>query len=204
MIGKSAFNNYSDAKYVGYMYGSSIDDTANTYDSTIKGVIDTWYQNNMTSYTSQLEDTVFCNDRSYTTSDSIILLFGSYTRLKETKTPTLKCQNTKDKFTVNTSNGNGALTYPIGLITADEIAYAGGVDGIANSSFYFKDEQWVLSPSIHVGTSNSSAMTNVVSPGYMGNRSVTNSSGVRPSISLKPGAAISSGNGTATSPYIVN
>ena len=70
-IGNSAFNStYNYAKNVGYMYGDSIDDTANTNDSTIKKFIDTWYKNNMTSYTLQLEDTVFCNDRSYTTSGS--------------------------------------------------------------------------------------------------------------------------------------
>ena len=134
-IGNSPFNSSRDnAKYVGYKYGSSIDDTANTNDSDIKTTIDEWYEANMTSYTSQLEDTVFCNDRSYTTSGSN-LFFGARTRLYTNKTPTLKCQNARDKFTTKAINGNGALEYPVGLITVDEMAYAGGVYNTTNSSF---------------------------------------------------------------------
>ena len=57
-----------------------------------------------------------------------------------------------DAFTVNdTSKGNGALTYPVGLITADEIVAAGsGKYGIANRSYYlYKNSSyyyWSLSP----------------------------------------------------------
>ena len=70
MIGSSAFNASSnDNAYVGYMYGttgaSSYEEThANPNDSTIKGVIDSWYEENMTEYTNQLENTVWCNERS--------------------------------------------------------------------------------------------------------------------------------------------
>ena len=200
-IGSSAFNStYNNAKYVGYMYGSSIDDTTYTDDSTIKAAIDDWYQNNMTDYTSQLEDTVFCNDRSYTTSDSY---FGAYTRLDTNKTPTLKCQNTKDKFTVDTSNGNGALTYPVGLITADEMAYAGGVYGTSNSSFYLYTGQsiWALSPySFNSSTAYEFALS---SAGGLYWNSVGASSGVRPSVSLQPGIGMTGGSGTAADPFVI-
>ena len=203
-IGNAEFNpNGDDAKYVGYMYGSSIDDTANTSDSIIKGVIDNWYKNNMTSYTSQLEDTVFCNDRSYTASYNY-LYFGAYTRLYANKTPTLKCQNTKDKFTVNTSNGNGTLTYPVGLITADEMVYAGGLWNTANISFYLYTGQtyWSLSPFSCRDSFVPAFIRN--SAGGLNNDVVGKSYGVRPVISLKPGTEISSGSGTATDPFIVN
>ena len=204
-IGSSEFNSsYNDAKYAGYMYGSSIDDTAYTNDSAIKTKVDTWYEDNMTSYTSQLEDTVFCNDRSYTVSGSN-LYFGPYTRLDTNKTPTLKCQNTRDKFTVEASNGNGALDYPVGLITADEIAYAGGVVPTNNSSFYLYIGQyyyWTLSP---YSFSNSYAGGfNLYSEGSLG-VSYGNGAyrGVRPVVSLKSGAATTGGSGTATDPFIV-
>ncbi len=202
-IGDSAFNsNYNNAKYVGYMYGSSIDDTTYTDDSTIKAEIDDWYQNNMTDYTSQLEDTVFCNDRSYTTSDSD-LYFGAYTRLNANKTPTLKCQNTKDKFTVDTSNGNGALTYPVGLITADEMAYAGGVFGTSNSSFYLYTGQyyWALSPFYFV--SSAAFLNGLYSTGSIDWYYVVNSVGVRPSVSLQPGIGMTGGSGTSTDPFVI-
>ena len=200
-IGNSAFNtNYNDAKYVGYMYGSSIDDTTYTDDSTIKAAIDDWYQNNMTDYTSQLEDTVFCNDRSYTTSDSY---FGAYTRLDTNKTPTLKCQNTKDKFTVDTSNGNGALTYPVGLITADEMAYAGGVYHTSNSSFYLYTGQdyWTLSPLAF--TADTASEFRLTYAGGLMWRNVYPSVGLRPSVSLQPGIMVTSGSGTSTDPFVI-
>ena len=203
-IGSSAFNtSNNDAKYVGYMYGSSIDDTANTTDSTIKTVIDKWYKANMTNYTSQLEDTIFCNDRSYTTENTT-LYFGVRKRLMTNKTPTLKCQNTKDKFTVEASNGNGNLTYPVGLMTSDEIAYAGGVYSIANTSFYlYNTDMWNLTP--YYFTSSTARSLPLYSSGTLGYTDIVNNShGVRPVLSLKQGAAISSGNGTSTSPYIVN
>ena len=207
-IGSSKFNESNkDAKYVGYMYGSSIDDETYTDDSTIKKIIDTWYETNMTSYTLQLEDTVFCNDRSYTTSGST-LYFGAYTRLNKNKQPTLKCQNTKDKFTVDASNGNGALTYPVGLITADEIAYAGGVNRSSNtnSSFYLYTggRYWALSPSdffysVAYGFDLASAGSLVYS-----NVATSSGVGVRPSVSLKPGIGMTGGgSGTAADPFVI-
>lgn len=206
-IGSSKFNPSSDnAKYVGYMYGSSIDDETYTDDSTIKKTIDTWYETNMTSYTSQLEDTVFCNDRSYTTSGSE-LYFGARTRLFTNKTPTLKCVQDNDKFTVNTSNGNGALTYPVGLITADEMAYAGGKyysgSEDTNRSFYLYTSQWfwALSP---YGFSDWGAYEfDLNSDGTLSTDSVNIPLGVRPSVSLQPGIGMTGGSGTSADPFVI-
>ena len=207
-IGSSKFNeSYDNAKYVGYMYGSSIDDETYTDDSTIKGVIDTWYHDNMTSYTSQLEDTVFCNDRSYTTSGSS-LYFGAYTRLSTNKTPTLKCAQDNDKFTVDASNGNGALTYPVGLITADEMAYAGGKyyssSSYANSSFYLYTGKfyWALSPFYF--DSSYAIEFYLTSAGNLHHYLVDTSRGVRPSVSLQPGIGMTGGGlGTSADPFVI-
>ena len=187
------------------MYGSSIDDETYTDDSTIKKTIDTWYKTNMTSYTSQLEDTVFCNDRSYTTSGSN-LNFGAYNRLVSKKTPTLKCQNARDKFTTETINGNGALKYPVGLITADEMAYAGGVcdyNDVSNSSFYLYTGRnyWSLSPSYYI-TGYAHGFSLGSNDGGLHLNFVASSIGVRPSVSLKSGAAVT-GSGTVSSPFVV-
>ena len=230
-ISTSAFNiNYNDNAYVGYMYGTAGSSTyasthANTNDSTIKGVIDTWYKNNMTSYTSQLEDTVWCNDRSIVTDlvNSNGGNYSSYTTLGYGKnatlygsaarvgynvsnpTPTLKCAQDNDKFTVNASNGNGALTYPVGLITADEMAYAGGVHGSsnANSSFYLYTGQyfWALSPS-HFDSSNAREF-DLLSTGGLNSYYVYRSYGVRPSVSLQPGIGMTGGSGTAADPFVI-
>ena len=206
VIAKSAFNlNRDNAKYVGYMYGSSIDDTANTTDSTIKTSIDTWYKNNMTNYTDKLEDTVFCSDRSYTTNGST-LNFATKTRLDVNKTPTLKCKNLKDRFTVDINNGNGNLTYPVALITADETVYAGVVLNSANSTFYLKIGTWYVTMSPYDFTSSAPHVLYIGSGGILkgADGGVYDASGaVRPVISLKPGIAMTGGSGTATDPFIV-
>ena len=162
----------------------------------------------MTSYTSQLEDTVFCNDRSYTTSGSD-LYFGAYTRLytNKTKTPTLKCQNARDKFTVDASNGNGALKYPVGLITADEMAYAGGKyyssSADVNRSFYLYTGKfyWDLSPCSFRGSA--AYGFGFSSGGGLNEYRVARSNGVRPSVSLQPGIGMTGGSGTSADPFVI-
>ena len=147
-IGQVKFNNTSSnsPKYVGYMYGD--DDTtldgirANTNDSTIKKYIDNWYENNLTTYTNYLsKDAIYCNDRelasgsSYSTSSTYNFYFKSYERLSTNKTPTYDCANNKDAFSVN--NSEAKLKYPIALMTADEIVYAGGVQDTNSPMWYY-------------------------------------------------------------------
>ena len=230
-IGSSAFNStYNDNAYVGYMFGTAGSSTyasthANTNDSTIKKKIDNWYKNNMTSYTLQLEDTVWCNDRSIVTdlANSNGGYYSSYTTFGygtnktiygptsrvgynvSNPTPTLKCAQDNDKFTVNTSNGNGALTYPVGLITADEMAYAGGVYGSSNknSSFYLYTGQWYWALSPFAFYDSGAGEFGLGSSGRLSNDVVYFSYGVRPSVSLQPGIAKTGGSGTAADPFIV-
>ena len=235
IIGESAFNSNSDDNaYVGYMYGNTGSSTyasthANTNDSTIKGVIDTWYKNNMTSYTSQLEDAVWCNDRSIVIdlANSNGGIYSSYTTLGygtnktlygpasrvgdnvSNPTPTLECYQDNDKFTVDASNGNGALTYPVGLITADEIVYAGGVYGTSNSSFYLDTGKksvgfWALSPYAFDDSLALAYEFFLTSDGDLYYYNLTTIVGVRPSVSLQPGIEVTGGgSGTATDPFIV-
>ena len=190
-----------------------LDNSTNTTNSTAKTTIDTWYQNNMISYTSKLEDTVFCNDRTYDVSTSgwnkdysnydTWLYFESKQRL-EKYNPSLACPNTNDKFTTSADNGNGKLTYPVGLITADEMAYAGGKVWQINTSYYIYNNatSWVLSPSYF--SHWNAFQFGLSSSGDFGSYYfVASSYGLRPSISLKPGTILSGGNGTSTSPYVV-
>ena len=191
-----------------------LDNSTNENDSTIKTAVDTWYKNNMTNYTSQLEDIVFCNDRSYDASKTgwnkdysnagSYLYFDAYQRIGNFK-PSLVCKNNNDKFTVEKGNGNGLLTYPVGLLTADEVVYAGGKNGTANpASFYLNNNQdvWALSPDY----SGSAYIYEFIltSSGYLHVGSVNSSYGVRPVISLKPGTILSRGSGTATEPLVID
>ena len=164
-IGTSAFNSTSsDPMYVGYMYGTSgslENNRTNENDSTIKGVIDTWYKDNLNAnYGKYISTTaIYCNDRSVTNgtySTSSSFYYAAYTRLGTNKTPTYDCAATEDKFTVSNTTGNGKLTYPIALMTADEISYAGGLYGSRNvNTWYYRNakEGTLVSNSSNLGTS---------------------------------------------------
>ena len=215
-IGTSAFNSsYADTAYVSYMYGSlgSIPGAReNTTDSTIKTIIDNWYKGNLnTNYGKYLSTTaVYCNDRS--TSDN--KNFGARTRLYTNKTPSYDCTATEDKFTVDSSTGNGKLTYPIALMTADEVSFAGGVYATNAPTWYYKNSAngsstgstwwWLLSPGNWNG-SNAYVFGVLGSsdPGYLSVSIVYYTLGVRPAISLKSCIKTSGGDGSATNPYTI-
>ena len=201
----TAFNSsYNDSKYVGYMYDS------NGTNSTIKNTIDTWYKNNLTNYTKYLSTTaIYCNDR---TGDGTY--FGAYTRLITNKTPTYDCTDTNDKFTVDTSTGNGKLTYPIALMTADEVSFAGGKYGSNAPTWYYYNSAnesstgstwwWVLSPYIWDGSyAHVFGVHGSSWPGLLNSNLVLDTGGVRPVTSLKSCVKYSSGDGTATNPYTI-
>ena len=216
----SVFNsNYNDNAYIGFMYGATgASDYASTHANTNKSDIlknlETWYTNNLTSYESKLADTIWCNDKStvsgglgYGTNGTS---YGAYNRLASTKQPTLKCPNDNNggklsKFTVDdTTNGNGNLTYKIGLLTADEIAFAGSIAYTYNRSTYLQENTgttwwWSLSPFYFNG---SSAYVWSVLSGNVGSSYVFNYGGLRPVISLISSTNVT-GDGTSENPYVV-
>ena len=221
-IGKSAFNTTSNSpKYVGYMSGdtdATLEEArTNTKDSTIKAYIDNWYENNLTTYTNYLSnDAVYCNDREVETGATYSTTkrfdFKVYERIIRNKTPTYDCTNDNDKFTVDASSGNGKLTYPIALMTADEIAYAGGVAKEDAPMWYYTNSSfesstgttilWSLSP---LDWRDNGAFSWLVYgsdyPGSFGNYLVNGSYGVRPAVSLNACVKYSTGNGTSETPY---
>ena len=219
-IGESEFNSSdNNIAYVSYMYGSlgSIANarTNQTNSSTIKTTIDNWYKDYLnTNYGKYLSTTaVYCNDRTYTV-DGRFTYFGAYTRLYITnKTPSYDCAATEDKFTVDSSTGNGKLTYPIALMTADEVSFAGGIwQADAPTWYYYNSAKgsstgsnawWLLSPSDWMGSHVSVfSVRGSSSPGYLHpNSNAINTYGVRPVISLKSCIKYSTGNGTSETPY---
>ena len=221
----TAFNSSVDnIAYVSYMYGSTgsiANARANTTNSTIKTTIDNWYTSNLEAkdYTKYLSTTaVYCNDRSnpaggYNTGNSRFY-YGAGTRLDTNETPTYDCTDTNDKFTVDTSTGNGKLTYPIALMTADEVSFAGGVYRTKAETWYYYNSAkgsstgstwwWLLSSyrwngsyAYVFGVGGSSI------PGRLDDRDVNYTNGVRPAISLKSCTLYSTGNGSASDPYTI-
>ena len=215
-IGTSTFNSsYNNIAYVSYMYGnlgSVANARENTTDSTIKTIIDKWYKDNLnTNYGKYLSTTaVYCNDRS--TSDNTY--FGAYTRLLTNKTPSYDCTATEDKFTVDSTVGNGKLTYPIALMTADEVSFAGGLYLTSAPTWYYYNsanksstgstDWWLLSPNYWVGGyADVFGVYGSSNPGYLGSGGVNGAGGVRPVISLKSCIKYSTGNGSASDPYTI-
>ena len=230
-ISKSAYNSsYNDNAYVGYMYGSAGSSTyeathANTNDSTIKTVIDSWYQNNLSSYSTYIADAIYCNDREVVTGTIGTLgTFNgngtgtnnsAYASLKRNfidHNPTLKCTNNNDKFTVNNTLGNGALTNPIGLATTDEIVMSGAHaydlvtnSYITNNSYYLYPKggnyyYWTMTPNKCAG--GRASVDGVSGVGSVSDRYVNYSDAVRPVVSLISNA-ISGGEGTVSNPFYV-
>jgi len=196
-------------------------------ESTIANKINTWYDdyikptanNDNIDYGAKLEDTIWCNDRSVSTdnlegwnpnggSTSTYLYFDGFIRysnstgtngIQTTNTPILSCSNQNDRLSV----ANGKLKNPVALLTADEVALSGGVNATSNSNYYLYTGEcyWLLSPAyFYYGSANS---MDVNSTGNLYNDFVNSTRGARPALSLKLGTEITGGNGTSSSPYIV-
>ena len=234
---KSAFNtNKDDNAYVGFMYGTAgasdyASAHANTNKSTILTNLETWYNNNLESYESKLADTIWCNDKStFTTFTSGSTYgtglgygtnqtgYGAYNRIyggnaASYASPSLICPNDNNggklsKFTVkDTTNGNGNLTYKIGLLTADELAFAGYAAYLKNTTTYLQENAtytawWSVSAKYFDGNGAVVWIGGDSSGAFNGVR-VYGTRGVRPSISLISSTTISGGSGTSEDPYVV-
>ena len=224
-IGESEFNtSYNSPKYVGYKYGedTSLDTIRNnTTDSTIKTFIDSWYQNNLTDYTKYLSTSaVYCNDRSlgtgqtYSASSDSEFNFAPYYRMDygtggAKANPSYNCTDIRDAFSAE--NTSAKLTYPVSLMTADEIAFAGGVAATTMNTPYawfisnsagtqVSTSWWSLSPSIW-GFGNAYVWNWGSDPAGLNNYRVDYTSAARPAISLKSCIKYSTGDGTSESPY---
>ena len=208
ILGQSSYNSlvYEDNAYVGYMYGttdaSSYEEThRNTNSSTIKQVVDSWYESVFlnTAYEQYLADEIFCNDRSFSSdntgtgigsSDTLYRWYGDVNGSKVSHATNFKCFYQNDRFTVDDERiGNGDLTYPIGLITADELQ-------INNLQFSYSNSFWTMTPSHFQRYSHMRAWASsweVPFPSY-------SSIGIKPVINLKPNS-LKFGDGTASNPY---
>jgi len=202
--------------FISYSSKSYESATQNTTDSNVKLKLDSWYETNILNkkdennkfYVDYLNDEIFCNDRSVTRGDGFNLApttyYGAYTRLNLNKKPSLKCLQVNDRFTVDVGKGNGGLRYPVGIITADEVAFAGGVHAQANEKYYlnFGDSYWSMG-SAYFWSGHNAGMWAIDSEGALYGDGATAELGARPVLNLKKEVQIVSGNGTARHPYQV-
>ena len=189
----------------------------NAIDSTIKGYIDTWFAgtDGMMSYLDYLEDTVYCNDRSILSLGgwnpnggkvNTTLNFASFDRTSRSSI-TLGCKNKYDRFTLKASqpnnnpelDGNQMLDYPVGLLTQDEM----NLVGLSSSSYLYNYQEafWSISP-YYFGVTG--AIIRDANNGNLNYLEVNKTgAGIRPVVSLRSSVVAGSGDGSMSSPYII-
>ena len=221
---KSVFNEKGDDNaYVGFKYGtpgsSTYEDThANINNSTILTNLETWYTNNLKTYADTIADTVWCNDKTNVTDTTYnpwsygenatglgyaknITFYGATQRLVSSSNnaggtgPSLKCNGELSKINLK-----------VGLITADELAYAGYAAYLQNLATYLQENAtdtywWSLSPHAF-NNGYTLGWYAGGSDGSFGGGGVVDIFGVRPSISLKSTTNVT-GEGTSDKPYKV-
>ena len=220
-IGNSQFNSkYNNPDYVGYMYGNPDGTTFdkvhnNTNNSIIKTAVDNWYKTNIVDkgFSSNVSNVVgFCGDRTLRSGDGVSTTqnsyFSSYKRL-ENNTPQFTCpEPSRDLYTTAASSiGNKALTYPVGLITYDELVYAGMDNRHTNklSWAYSTQHYWTMSPSSFDATLGYAIEWFLNSAGSLTPWwGVGSHLGARPVINLKSDTLITGGIGTSSDPFVVN
>ena len=222
VVGPSAFNTlYSDNMYLGYMYTSGEAHGLST-SSTIKQANDSFYMSVLSSYASYIDTNAgFCGDRNPLNQQSgigtgrVTTYYGGYLRALAS-TPSLSCENSSDLYTVASSSiGNKALTYPAGLITADEVIFAGFNGGIFDGEYmpqkyastnYLTDGNnfWTMTPS---GCYNSiggdgvySFVLYVTTSGRINDGTPSGNHGLKPVINIRSDVTVS-GLGTMQNPY---
>lgn len=172
----------------------------NVHDSVAKSVIEGWFESaGLNAHEDDLEDAIFCNDRSYTSATAYSVTFSFESRKYA---PILDCPNQRDAFTKSdTTNGNGKLGHKVGLLTADEFTLAGMNNGYTDSYLVGSWYNWTMTPQSSADRSRYYVMGGT----YMFTREVFyDISGFRPSVSLKAGTKVNvNGDGTRENPYVV-
>ena len=207
VIGKSPYNlEFNDSKYTGYTYD-------NGTDSFIKKEVDTWYKNTLgsTIYDSKVIGGRFCSDSSgYREETRLGNVFASFDRLapmygklfgfemQENVTPSLKCSSTTESY-------GGSYRLKAGLITADELVFAGETMMVVGNSYLNSESAniyyWSMTPSrFSYGDANVWIETE-----GLGNSLVHDvDGGLRPVINVKADNGFTSGDGTASNPYVIS
>lgn len=185
----------------------------NINSSIAKTVLDSWYEENILNkgYSEMVADAIYCNDRSMYSGNGVGKESTNYSashRLVVNYNPSLLCTNQNDRFSVADNIGNvivnGDLTYPIALITADELSYAGyKVFSANNNSNYLNMGYsfWTMTPGNFFETDAS--LFSLLSSGTInsGGSPDNNEYAIRPVISLRNDLVLKSGDGTRNKPF---
>lgn len=165
--------------------------------SEVNNYLNSWYQTNITAtgLDKYVVETPICNDTNHT-KQIFRTQFAAYGRLITNKTPSLACQTTNADF-------GGIYNQKVGLITADEVALAGGVYNTNNQNYYLANGEnfYTMTPAEFY-----QFKTNLFGVNNMGSMMMTvptNIYGIRPVIVLTSDITVS-GEGTQSNPYTID
>ncbi len=211
-LGSAYYITLTNGKLLSQTLTEMTTDSTNENSSGAKSTIDTWYAKNLIKYGSYLEDTVWCNDRTiqeYAGWDKDgnalnYLYFKAGQNLDNLHQPVLTCDNKTFSYTVSDSKGNGKLTYPIALLTGDEVTLAGGRVWKANSNFYLWTGTywWTMTPYYFGGPYGANSL-NLYANGDLDTSPIYYGRGIRPAVSLKPGIRTIDGDGSTSNPFVI-
>ena len=224
-VGTSQFNtSNTNNMYLGYMYTSGEAHGLGT-SSTIKQANDSFYTSVLSSYASYIDTNAgFCGDRSTLNNQSGVGTGTVFTYMKgylrvSASTPSLSCENFSDLYTVSSSNkGNKALTYPVGLITADEVMLSGSSGAIFDGNYNYQkatpdsylttgNHFWTMTPAGYYNPFGSTLwnalLFNVNTSGGFDDYDANLANALRPVINIRRDVTIS-GDGTMESPYTIS
>ncbi len=206
----TSFNSHYDNTYVGWTYeagkqrpSNSVPQTSGTA-SIMKTAIESWF--NGSDFTSaqrlKVAEGKFCNDRrianeeTWVQDGSTTQYYAAYERIfGTTKEPSLDCAS------------GDIYSLKVGLITADEVQFAGASGGTWNQQYYLYNQQnyWTMTPDYWDGDEEFPYVFFVWSTGQLSDMyRMYGDQYVRPVINLRSDVTFNSGSdGTQNNPYIV-
>lgn len=170
-------------------YNSNTDDYEKLNSTDIYTSLTNYYDSNLKNYDSYIANTKFCSESGKSEGT-----YNAYTRIVTNKIPTFNCLGER-------------FTSKIGILTVDEIVFAGGIYGKENKNYYLYNEEidniwW---------TSSLAKVDNDTFYPFLVNANGEIVDGVsgslyrnfRPVISLNRAITVT-GSGTYDDPYVVN
>ena len=184
IVFNSNYNNYT------YMYYTN---------SEAKTTLENWYQTNIRSKSDLAKNVAtgayYCEqakvkyDSNWSSGNAVMTIYNKYT-------PDFKCSSD--------GNGKGVVNASVGLLTYDEVVYAGGYFNQNNSNYYLNNQAiywWTMSPAGF--TDSYSRVWRVYTTGYIDFDRGINSSRLRAVLNLTADTQISDGDGTKENPFVV-
>ena len=111
-----------DVQEISY-YDNCDTNSVNYKSSNLETFLNEWYEEKLTDSIGIVPNSIYYNDRAYEASDELNGYYAGYSRISN-NTPSLLNSNYRDSYTSDKLYGNGELTHPIGVLTADEYLLA--------------------------------------------------------------------------------